>query len=449
MTSTSGPELTVAGVCDAIWETERELALLDWRSGGVSVWPLVRMRVFHDLTRRSGLLGDPHPVRRTAADRVRLVGRHAVALLRRNPFLARGNYKALVVPHHRKLGGDDVFSAQVREELGRRALVLDTDRHSTALPKSYTLDFFVSFAGVTGRLRNRLRPGTGLSAADAELARQAADALEKRTGHRPPLTGLVSRELSKHLALRSLHRRLLRRLGVERVYVVVGYFQQHVIGAAEDLGVPVVELQHGTITPYHLGYSYPGRPALGQQPDELWCFGRYWAETVELPAGTTSRVVGAPQLETGPVTKEPGLVLVSSQGTVGPRLLAVAVELAKARPDLRVVFRLHPSEHLADYPATAEGVELSAGDVSQTYALLAAATYQVGVSSTTLFEGMALGCRTAVVALPGWEYLAPAVERGDAVLAHDSAELAALLDTAPLCHDSSGYYAPAVRPLTR
>lgn len=449
MTSTNGPELTVAGVCDAIWETERELSLLEWRSGDVSVWPLVRMRVFHDLTRRSGLLGDPHPVRRTAADRVRLVGRHAVALLRRNPFLARGNYRALVVPHHRKLGGDDVYSAQVRSELGGEALVLDTDRHSTALPKSYTLDFFVSLAGVTGRLRDKVRPGTRLAPADAELARQAADALEKRTGYRPALTGLVSRELSKHLALRSLHRRLLERLGVERVYVVVGYFQQHVIGAAEDLGVPVVELQHGTITPYHLGYSYPGRPRIGQQPGELWCFGRYWAETVELPAGTTTRVVGAPQLPTGPVTKQAGLVLVSSQGTVGPRLLAVAGELAAARPDLRVVFRLHPSEHLSDYPSTPDGVELSTGDVSQTYELMAAATYQVGVSSTTLFEGMALGCRTVVVALPGWEYLAPAVDRGDAVLAHDSAELAALLDAAPVCRDSSGYYAPPVRPLIR
>jgi hypothetical protein len=443
-------ELTVAGVCEAIWDTERELSLLDWQVDGVSVWPLVRMRVFHDLTRRSGLLGDPHPVRRTAADRARLVGRHAVALLRRNPFLTRGSYRAVVVPHHRKLGGDDVYSAQIRAELGRSALVLDTNRHSTALPRSFTLDFFVSFAGVTGRLRHKLRPGSGLAAADADRARQAADALEKRTGFRPPLTGLVSRELNKHIALRSLHRRLLRRLGAETLYVVVGYFQQHVIGAARDLGIAVIELQHGTITPYHLGYSYPGRPAVGQQPDELWCFGRYWAETVDLPAGTSARVVGWPQVYRAEgVTKDPRLVLFCSQGTIGPRLLAMAGELAGSRPDLRVVFRLHPSEHRSDYGTVPDAVELSEGDVSQTYELMAAATYQAGVSSTTLFEGMAMGCRTVVVGLPGWEYMAPAVDRGDAVLAHDSAELAHLVDDAPLCRDSSGYYAPPLPRLTR
>ena len=450
MTNTSGPELTVAGVCEAIWETESELSLLDWQVGDVSVWPLVRMRVFHDLTRRSGLLGDPHPLRRTVPDRVRLVGRHVVALLRRNPFLSRGSYEAVVVPHHRKLGGDDVYSAQVRAELGRSALVLDTNRHSSALPGSYTLDFFVSFAGVTGRLRQRLRPGSGLAVADAERARQAADALEKRTGFGPPLTGMVSRELSKHVALRSLHRRLLRRLEAKTLYVVVGYFQQHVIGAARDLDIPVVELQHGTITPYHLGYSYPGRPRVGQQPDELWCFGRYWAETVELPVGTSTRVVGSPQVYRAEgVTKDPLLVLFCSQGTIGPRLLAIAGDLAAARTDLRVVFRLHPSEHRSDYNAMPAGVELSAGDVSETYDLMAAATYQAGVSSTTLFEGMAMGCRTIVVGLPGWEYMAPAVDRGDAVLAHDSAELARLIDDAPLCEDSSGYYAPPLPRLTR
>lgn len=442
MTNTSG-DLTVAAVCEAIWDTERELGLLDWRIDDVPIWPIVRMRVFHDLTRRSGLLGDPHPVRRTAGDRVRLVARHLAALARRNPFLTRRRVDAVVVPHHRKLGGEDVYSEQVRAELGSRALVLDTNRNGAALPGSYTLDFFVSFAGVTGRLRRSL-PSDALA-----RARAVEDALEKRTGFRPPLAGLVSRELSKHVALRRLHRRLLRRLRVKTLYVVVAYFQQHVTGAARDLGIPVVELQHGTITPYHLGYSYPGRPSVAGQPDELWCFGRYWTETVELPAGMSTRVVGSPVVRRGlSVVKEPSLVLFCSQGTIGARLFSCALDLARSRPSLRVVFRLHPSELVGDYTldGAPENLSLSSGDVRETYELMAAATVQVGVSSTTLFEGMALGCRTVVMSLPGWEYMAPAVDRGDALLVHTASELAARLDDAPLCEDSDGYFAP---PLSR
>src|SRR3954469_21613331 len=106
MTSTgSGTILTVTTVCQAIWKAERELDLLTWQIDGVRPWPIIRMRIFHELTRRSGLHGDPHPVRRTRADQSRLVGKHVAGTVTRNPFLARGSYDALVVPHPRKPGG--------------------------------------------------------------------------------------------------------------------------------------------------------------------------------------------------------------------------------------------------------------------------------------------------------------------------------------------------------
>jgi hypothetical protein len=55
---------------------------------------------------------------------------------------------------------------------------------------------------------------------------------------------------------------------------------------------------------------------------------------------------------------------------------------------------------------------------------------------------MVLGCRTVVAQLPGHEYLQPVVDRGDAVLADSPASLAELLPEAPICPDSSAYYAP-------
>lgn len=82
-------------------------------------------------------------------------------------------------------------------------------------------------------------------------------------------------------------------------------------------------------------------------------------------------------------------------------------------------------------------VQLSTG--GSTLDLLATATYQVGVSTTALFEGMALGCRTAVADLPGHEYLDPAIAKGHALLMRDPEELR----QAPLCDDPSSYYAPS------
>ncbi|MFI5713052.1 hypothetical protein [Kribbella sp. NPDC051620] len=388
------------------------------------------MRIFHELTRRSGLHGDPHPVRRTRADQVRLVGKHVAGTVTRNPFLARGSYDALVVPHPRKPGGIEIYTDSLRAALGDSALVLDSGINGTPLPGSVNLDFFTSAAGAVRSRRVHAR------------CAEIASALESETGIKVPVAALVAREVPKHARLRAIYRTLLKRRRIKTVYVVVAYFHQHIVGAARDLGIRVVELQHGAISPYHLGYSYPGRPDVADQPDELWCFGSYWTDVAELPAGMKAEVSGAsfisPLSATELAAKDPRLVVFLSQGTTGPALLSYAATLASARPDLDVAFHLHPSERSTDY-AVPSGVRLSSGN---TLALLAAATYQVGVSTTALFEGMLLGCRTAVANLPGHEYLDPAIARGDSVLIPTPEALAPALGSLPRASTPTSYYAP-------
>ncbi|MEU8225804.1 hypothetical protein [Kribbella sp. NPDC048915] len=377
------------------------------------------MRVFHELTRRSGIHGAPHPVRRTPYDKAALVGKHVAGVVTRNPFPRR--YDALVVPHPRKPNGVEIYTDELRAALGERALVLDSGINGTPLPGSKNLDFFTSAAGALHR--------------GSVDDRGIAAALEKLTGVRVPIGALLAREIPKHRRLRALYRTLLRKHRVSTVYLVVAYFHQHIVGAARDLGIRVVELQHGAISPFHLGYSYPGRPVVADQPDELWCFGSYWTDVAELPAGMRTEVMGAPYLP-APAPKDPRQVVFLSQGTIGAELLQVAGTVAAEYPELEIQYRPHPSERAADYRLPA-GVQLSTG--GSTLDLLATATYQVGVSTTALFEGMALGCRTAVANLPGHEYLEPAIAKGHAVLMSTPAQLA----TAPTCPDPTTYYAPS------
>jgi hypothetical protein len=419
-----------------MWQVERELDLLNWRIHKAHPWPIIRMRVFHELSQRGGIHGQPHPVRRTRSDKARLVGKHLAGVVTRNPFLARGSFGSLVVPHPRKPGGVEIYTDELRTALGSSALIIDSGINGTPLPGSRNLDFFTSAAGAL-----RTRP------VDAERCRKVAQALEALTGVKVPIGALVAREVPKHLRLRAIYRSMLKRRKIKTVYVVVAYFHQHIVGAARDLGIRVVELQHGAISPFHLGYSYPGRPAVADQPDELWCFGRYWADVAELPAGMKTEIIGAPFIS--PLTaedmaaKNPQRVVFLSQGTIGPSLLEYALALSAARPELEIIFRLHPSEHPSDYAVPAgSSVRISAGPGESTLRLLESATFQVGVATTALFEGMVLGCRTAVAKLPGHEYLMPVVDRGDALLVEEAAALAELLPSAPMCRDSTAYYAP-------
>ncbi|WP_405072168.1 hypothetical protein OG558_15020 [Kribbella sp. NBC_01510] len=376
------------------------------------------MRVFHELTRRSGIHGAPHPVRRSPYDKAALVAKHVSGVATRNPFF--GRYDALVVPHPRKPSGVEIYTDKLRTALGSSALILDSGINGTPLPGSKNLDFFTSAAGA---VHKRQLDDRGI-----------ATALQKLTGVSVPVGALLAREVPKHLRLRALYRALLPRHRIKTVYVVVAYFHQHIVGAARDLGIRVVELQHGAISPFHLGYSYPGRPVVADQPDELWCFGSYWTNVADLPADMKTAVVGAPFLPTAR-PKEPHRVVFLSQGTIGAELLHVAESVAKEHPGLEVLYRLHPSERASDYTIPA-GVQLSTD--GSTLDLLASATYQVGVSTTALFEGMALGCRTAVANLPGHEYLEPAIAQGHALLMTRPKQLT----TAPLCTDPATYYAP-------
>ena len=124
-----------------------------------------------------------------------------------------------------------------------------------------------------------------------------------------------------------------------------------------------------------------------------------------------------------------------------------------ALPDRQIIFRLHPSESLGDFErlVAAESdvptnFELSAREPN-IFALLASADTQVGVFSTTLLEGMALGCKTAIVALPGFEYMQRVVERGDASIAKTEADVVECIRTARECKDPSYYYAKQRRRL--
>ncbi|MER7245921.1 hypothetical protein [Kribbella sp. NPDC000426] len=398
---------------------ETDLGLLGWQTSGAHPWPIIRMRVFHELTRRTGIHGAPHPVRRTPYDKAALVAKHVAGIVTRSPF--PGRYDALVVPHPRKPNGVEIYTDVLRDTLGDSALILDSGINGTPLPGSKNLDFFTSAAGA---IHPRTTDDRGIG-----------EALEKLTGVRVPVGAILAREVPKHLRLRALYRALLKRHRIKTVYVVVAYFHQHIVGAARDLGIRVVELQHGAISPFHLGYSYPGRPTVADQPDELWCFGSYWTDVADLPAGMRTEVIGATFLPT-PGPKDPRRVVFLSQGTVGAELVQVADAVAKENPQLDVVYRLHPSERPEDYTIPS-GVQLSTG--GSTLDLLATATYQVGVSTTALFEGMALGCRTAVADLPGHEYLDPAIARGHAVLMSRPSDL----QQAPLCPTPEIYYAPS------
>ena len=141
----------------------------------------------------------------------------------------------------------------------------------------------------------------------------------------------------------------------------------------------------------------------------------------------------------------------TSQGAIGQHLLPIAIEIARSFENSEVIFRLHPSEKLEDMQALLQSLKISIPDnfslnasTPNIFALMKSADVIVGVFSTTLLEGMALGARTMIVALPGYEYMDAVVNRGDVTIAFNADEVVDAIRNAPQCTDPNYYYAQPV-----
>lgn len=232
-----------------------------------------------------------------------------------------------------------------------------------------------------------------------------------------------------------LFRGLIRRVRPRLAVIVNSHGKEDFIEACHAEGVIVAELQHGMIMPYHLGYSLPACESVRKVfPDYLLLFGEVWKEAVRFPLDKRNLLVtGYPFLDQERARlsvncRSGRRVVFLSQPTIGSDLSRMALQTAELLGDeWEVIYRLHPSERggwedLFPWLVRSRVKVQQAG--TSPYELLAGSKWHVGVSSTTVFEGIGLGSTGIVVDLPGAEQMTWLVENGYAVLARSAEEVA-------------------------
>jgi hypothetical protein len=217
---------------------------------------------------------------------------------------------------------------------------------------------------------------------------------------------------------------LLKRNGTYYVYLAFFYLSKPkgmlyvalntdlgVVEAANRLGIPTIEVQHGI-----LGMSYILNVKVPQNaiPKYFLSFGKGWDSNFKLP-GCMNINVGYPFIDEKKQLfancKKEKFILVISDGNM--RMCDIAIRMAKKYIQLRVIFRLKPSEFddwKIKYPKLFWAMENSILDVSSddhesVHDLLAKCEYLIGTCSILIYEGLAMRCRTVVVKGPGYSYL--------------------------------------------
>jgi hypothetical protein len=207
---------------------------------------------------------------------------------------------------------------------------------------------------------------------------------------------------------------------------VTSYGKEDFIEASKRNSIPVVELQHGVISPYHPAYSFPGKGSTKLTfPDYLLMFGDYWANCVDYPIPTDRiQSVGYPFIETE-ITKlaeaeKKQQVVVVSQQRLGEYISKFALELSEQENlQYEIVLKLHPLEcddWQEKYPWLKNSKIRIIDDKKTTlYGLFAESKAQIGAFSTAIYEGLAFGLQTLLLDIPGVEHMNPLLDSGAVV----------------------------------
>lgn len=236
---------------------------------------------------------------------------------------------------------------------------------------------------------------------------------------------------------------LLKRVSPKCVIEVVYYGANNMVlnEVAHKMHIATIELQHGTMGRNHLAYNLP-QTDLKQLPSYMFLFSEYWQKVSKIPQQINIKITGYPYFEEqynktfktnlkSNILKDKKNILFISQTTIGLELSRFASQLAE-QIDLNkynIQYKFHPAEYeqwkvrmpwLYEKKHLIEIIE----DKNRTlYQLFASSDIQIGVYSTGIYEGLGFNLKTYIIALPGWEGMAPLIENHYAQLIHTPEEL--------------------------
>lgn len=205
---------------------------------------------------------------------------------------------------------------------------------------------------------------------------------------------------------------------------------------AREMGIPVVELQHGTMHSAHAAYQFP--PECGeikQFPDYVYVFSEYWKKCAHLPIPDDHiKVTGYPyferQLNKYKINKDEKInIIFVSQGTIGKELSMLASELCDLldKDGYHIIYKLHPGEYVGWKERTPwllkENIEVVDSLEHNIYEYFAKCSFQVGVYSTAVYEGLGFGLTTYIYDIGHADTLTDLCEQGYASYVRNAKEL--------------------------
>ncbi len=253
------------------------------------------------------------------------------------------------------------------------------------------------------------------------------------------ISSLVNKCYSVELQNYRRYLKLFKRLSPKIVVYTNNGNMKSVVDAASSLCVLTVELQHAIVSFLNVLYSYPNDRGIfgilekSTCPNYFFTFGDFWNSKCNLPSKKIA--VGFPFFSYKKAMglngkKDPKKIIIFSD-TYFSRvtLTKIALELSCYLPDYTILFKLRYEEYEnweENYPPEFKqenNIRIIDNDRKPLYEYLQECSYQIGINSTALCEGIGFNLTTFVIKIGFYEEMAPFYEGGHVFLVSDTQQI--------------------------
>ena len=425
---------SVRDICEVFFNLEEKYNLNYHKIQDCYAWKLIRMHLYYDITRKTEMFGAPQQKSLSLLDKFSTFLPFFKNSILYNPFNGKYHKDIMIFDHPRKV----IFNGEYCDIYSNFLVDFLSNDYSFEVLESPYLNHHYTQKQDYIRYTDAIQLGSYIhkkfnkiefSQSEMDLISKVQDELEDAFDIKLNMSSMLKTHILNFQYDYKKYRELFEKRKPEKVFVVVAYENHPIVAAAKSLGIEVIELQHGTITDYHLGYSYPEKTRLGGEipyfPDKILSFGDYWMNEKTSPISMENVIpIGFSYFESQSrdfidINVVDNQILFISQGVIGKYLSGIAFELAKKRSDLKIIYKLHPGEYETwrqNYPELVEASDFDNFEVIDNskiplYKLFAESNYQVGAFSTAIYEGLMFNCKTFIVDVPGVEYLDDLIEK--------------------------------------
>jgi hypothetical protein len=414
-------------ISKVFWDIEEKYNLIDYEIDNIKIWQVVRLKIFDILLKELLHMGDSH-VKGSLLLKIKRLPTMIYNSIFYNPYFSK-SCDVLVFPHDRVVhfeGDDiDIYTKFLVDDLlkdGKSIKVLEKPylcKHHTKKSRfTKYLDFSILYNFVVKRFIN-----IDLNSEDRFINIIQND-IKNSFNVSFDLKGIFVEAIKDYKAYYRYYSTIFKKIRPKKIYIVVSYSYPWVVKSAKDLGIEVIELQHGTFSKYHLGYSYPSiNKNLEYFPNKFYVWSKYWKDLIPFCIDYDDIIIYPFRFQEIEISKYKYIqknhnqVIVLSQGPISNMLSKTILDNFSFFEDKIIKYKLHPGEiqRYNDYEylnilSKKKNVEIILK--GNLYELLASCEYQIGVSSTAIYEGLEFGLKTILVDLPGIEYMENLVKNG-------------------------------------